>query len=132
VTDEVDTHNFDEFPDGVEAIIPGGMPAEGDKSKDWLWSGYTFKGFGGPGHDRGSSISSRKIRPKAADVVAPIVAAAAAAAEAEAAAAATPPAGDGADDGDAAATPDATSPELAPADGDAAAGAGEPACSPTP
>jgi hypothetical protein len=30
----------------LQAIITGDVP-EGDKSKDWLWSGYTFKGFGG-------------------------------------------------------------------------------------
>jgi protein-serine/threonine kinase len=37
-----DTSNFDEFPD---TPLPQAPPEESDQSKDWVWTGYTFKRF---------------------------------------------------------------------------------------
>jgi len=62
VTHDTDVRNFDEFPE-VQPFPPHVDGGDDEESNDWLWSGYTFKGYVGPDDHRSS------VRPRAADVV---------------------------------------------------------------
>lgn len=61
VTSPDDTRNFDKFPD-IE--MPMGVVEEGDDSKDWVWSGYTYKGFH-PGFTGKQATRKGSMKPKA-------------------------------------------------------------------
>eukprot|EP00039_Didymoeca_costata_P001402 m.52255 g.52255 ORF g.52255 m.52255 type:complete len:513 (-) comp10779_c0_seq1:129-1667(-) len=62
VTSVDDTHNFDKFPE-EDSLEAGSPQSRADKNKDWIWSGYTFKGFNVDGLERGRT-GSVKVRPK--------------------------------------------------------------------
>jgi len=65
VTSSEDTRNFDDFPD--VAHPPMGEAPEGEKGKDWVWSGYTYKGFQGgvPGFTGKQASIRKSVKPKA-------------------------------------------------------------------
>lgn len=62
VTAPDDTRNFDKFEEEMEAALDG-MMGEGQVN-DWVFSGFTFKGFKGDGIERSSSV---RTRPTAKD-----------------------------------------------------------------
>jgi serine/threonine kinase 38 len=54
-----DTRNFDEFP---ETPLPPVSAEEADSSKDWVWTGYTFKRF-----DAGTEYAGKPRRKPGAE-----------------------------------------------------------------